>query len=153
MNLLIKLTTYIRSGLVIIRYMRLSTNCLNSVALTLIPPSYFDNFISSTIGFLTTLLSPMPNLVKIAHAYLLWKKKIRVEHCLISIIRKCFIFPKSCMSNFNIIEILNSSHMVLSFLINIKSLTYKLTINILPPYDFVKSVFSLGHLLKSSRAK
>ena len=59
-NLLIKLTPYIKFGRVAVKYIRLPTTYLNKVASTLVPTSFFDNLVPGTIGFLTTLQFSMP---------------------------------------------------------------------------------------------
>jgi len=71
MNLLIRLTPYIKSGLVAVKYMRLPTTYLNILASTLVPSSSFDSLQPGTIGFFTELHLSMPNLFKISYAYLL----------------------------------------------------------------------------------
>jgi hypothetical protein len=64
MNLLIRLTPYIKSGLVAVKYIRLPTTCLNTLVSTLAPFSSFDNLQLETMGFFTKLLLSMPNLSK-----------------------------------------------------------------------------------------
>jgi hypothetical protein len=66
MNLLIRLTPYIKSGLVVVKYVRLPTTCLNILASTLALFSSFDNLQPETIKFFTKLLLSMPNISKIS---------------------------------------------------------------------------------------
>lgn len=61
MNRLTRLTPYIKSGMVAVKYIRLSTTCLNWVAFALGLASFLENFVLGTIEFLTALQSIMPN--------------------------------------------------------------------------------------------
>ncbi|KAL2318781.1 hypothetical protein Fmac_032657 [Flemingia macrophylla] len=64
MNLLIKLTPYIRSGRVAVKYIRLPTTYLNMVESTLVPTSSFDSFVPETMGFLLHYYSPCQTLLE-----------------------------------------------------------------------------------------
>jgi hypothetical protein len=69
-NLEIKLTPYILSGLVVVRYIKLPSSLLNIVESTLDPSSYLLNFNAVMTGVGATLEFIMFNLFKISCAYL-----------------------------------------------------------------------------------
>ena len=75
MNMEIKLTPYIISGLVAVRYMRLPTNLLNRVGLTSDPSSSLLNFVLVATGVGTGFQLSILNLFGKSLAYLFWQIK------------------------------------------------------------------------------
>lgn len=71
LDLLIRLTSYVKSGLVAVKYIKLPTTCLNCVASTLVLASFIDSFVPGTIGFFTAFQSCIPNRFKTSWAYFL----------------------------------------------------------------------------------
>lgn len=76
MYLLIRLTPYIKSGRVTVKYMRIPTTCLKSIVSNLLLSPSFDIFVPATMGFLTELLLAISNLLNTSQAYLLWQINI-----------------------------------------------------------------------------
>jgi hypothetical protein len=70
MNLEIKLTSYIMSGLMEVRYMRLPTNLLNRIGSTLGPTSSLVSFVPVAIGVGDGLQFIILNLFNTSMAYL-----------------------------------------------------------------------------------
>jgi hypothetical protein len=78
MNLEISLTPYIISGLVVVTYIRLPTNILNSVGSTLDPLSFFLNFNPVMTGVGATFEFIILNLFNIPCAYLDYEINMQV---------------------------------------------------------------------------
>jgi hypothetical protein len=130
MNLEIRLTPYIMSGLVVVRYIRLPTSLLNSVGSTLDPLSSLLSFNPVMTGVGAAFEFTILNLFNISCAYLDYEINISVLDCCTSILRKYLISLKSVISNSSFMTVLNSS--MPKSRINIKASTYKQTINTLP---------------------
>ena len=153
MNLLIKLTTKAKFGLVAIKYMRLLTICLYVVASTLTPPLSFTSLKPGIIGFFYRIAVPHAKSFKhlisifplidedpstILHNFhtkkIFYSPKIRhvklLFHRVLEPFKHCYIIP--CEN---------------------KITTYTLTIRHFPFTDFVNKVCSLGHLSKPSLMK
>lgn len=64
-------TLHIKSGLVTIKYMRLLTICLNTIASVFTSPPSYVNLLLGTIGFMTPLQPFIPNLSRTSFAYFL----------------------------------------------------------------------------------
>ena len=81
MNLEIKISPYIMSGLIVVKYIRLPTRLLNSVGSIVDPSSSFLNFklVITSVGALFQL--DMLNLFKTSLAYLDYDIKIPLSDC------------------------------------------------------------------------
>ena len=80
-NLEIRLTPYIMSGLVVVKYIRLPTSLLNSVGSTVDPSSSLLNFKHVITGIEAVLKLDMLNLFKTSLAYLDYDIKIPLLDC------------------------------------------------------------------------
>ena len=88
MNLEIRLTPYIRSGLVVVKYIRLPTSLLNNVGSTVDPSSFLLNFKPIIIGVGDDLQLDRLNLFKTVLAYLDCDIKIPLSEWWTSMPRK-----------------------------------------------------------------
>ena len=99
MNLEIRLTPYIMSGFVVVKYKRLPTSLLNSVGYTLDPSSSLLNFKPVIIGVGDDLQLDILNIFKTVLAYFECDIKIPLSDYWTSMPRKKFMSPKSFISN------------------------------------------------------
>ena len=95
MNLEFKLTPYMMSDLVIVKYMRLPTRLLNNVVSTDDPSSSLLNFKPIIIGVEVVLQLDILNLFKTALAYLECYINIPLSNCWTSMPTKYFKSLKS----------------------------------------------------------
>ena len=81
MNLEIRLTPYIMSGLVVVKYIRLPTNFLNSVGSTMDHSSSLLNFKPVITGVGAALQLDILNIFKTSLAYFVYDIKIPLSDC------------------------------------------------------------------------
>ncbi|MFS7923099.1 hypothetical protein Hanom_Chr03g00256781 [Helianthus anomalus] len=108
----IKPTTYMRSGRVTVKYIRLPTSRLYKVLSQSSPnPSLFSK-VPGTIGTCTSLLFHIWKRSSTSLAYFAWHNVIPLLSCRTSTPRKYFISPKSVISNSFCIDLLKASHII-----------------------------------------
>ena len=129
MNFEIILTPYMMYGLVVVKYIRLPTSLLNNIG-SIVDPSSLLSFKPVITGVGTTLQLDILNLFKTVLAYLECDTKIPLSDYSNSMARKNYISPKSVISNSLLMTVLN--YFMPKSRVNIKSSTYKKTINMLP---------------------
>ena len=145
MNLEIRLTPYIMSSLVTVKYIRLPTSLLNNVGYTIDPSSSLLNLKPAIIGVGVVLQLDILNLFKIVLAYLECDIQIPLSDYSTSIPRKNYMSPKLVISNSLSMIVLNS--FMPKSLENIKLSTYRKRINMLPfSFTLVYNVGSLSLL-------
>ena len=88
MNIEIRLTPYMMSSLVVVKYIRMPTNLLNSVGFAVDTSSSLLNFKPVIIGVGADLQLDILNIFKIVLAYLDHDIKIPLSYCWTSIPRK-----------------------------------------------------------------
>ena len=130
MNLEIRLTPYMMSGLVVVKYIRLPTSLLNNIGSIVDPSSSFLNFKPVITSVWVVLKLDILNLFKTALTYFDCDINIPLLDCWNSMTRKNFISPKSVISNSLSLAVLN--YFMPKSAVNIKSSTYRKTINMLP---------------------
>ena len=129
MNLEIILTPYMMFGLIVVKYIRLPTSLLNSVASTIDPSSSLLNFKPVITGVGAVLQLDILNLFRNALAYFNYDMKIPLSDCSTLIPRKNFMSPKSLISNSLSMTILN--YFMPKSRVNIKLFAYMQAINML----------------------
>ena len=116
--------------LTVVRYIRLLTSLLNSVGSTLDPLSSLLNFNTVMTGVGVDFEFTILNIFNISYAYLECEINMQVLDWYTYIPKEYIISLKSVISNSSFMTVLNSSMPKSS--VNIKSSTYKQTINTLP---------------------